>query len=108
VHETLAQVLEANRAAAASHAGPLSDTDVIGVAGARTGEDVLASLAVSAKVGTREVLLIGHTDCAGFGSDTEAAAAARAEAGRLREAFPELRVHPLLLDVGAGRPEVLS
>jgi Enoyl-(Acyl carrier protein) reductase len=122
VDETLAQVLEANRAAAASHAGPLplprhggwrwsraatrgstrsktlglelGDTHVIGVAGARTGEDVLASLAVSAKVGTREVLLIGHTDCAGFGSDAEAAAAARAEAGRLREAFPERRVHP--------------
>jgi hypothetical protein len=136
VDETLAQVLEANRAAAASHAGPLplpparrlavvtcmdaridplealglqlGDAHVIRVAGARAGEDVLASLAVSAEVGTREALLIGHTDCAGYGSDAEAVAATRAEAGRLREAFPELRVHALLLDVGTGRLETLS
>ncbi|MGH2968689.1 MAG: carbonic anhydrase, partial [Solirubrobacteraceae bacterium] len=78
--ETLAQILEANRAAASAHSGPLplpparrlavvtcmdaridplgalglqrGDAHVIRVAGARAGEDVLSSLAVSAKVGT--------------------------------------------------------
>jgi carbonic anhydrase len=57
------------------------DAHVIRNAGALVTDDVLRSLEASKALGTEEVMLILHTDCAARDGDVEAAA--RAELARL-------------------------
>ena len=58
------------------------DAHVIRNAGAVVTDDVLRSLEVSRSLGTEEVVLLLHTDCAGRDGDLDAAArAAAAEIG---------------------------
>lgn len=82
------------------------DAHVVRNAGALVSDDVMRSLVVSHELmGTREALLIAHTDCAAFDS-TEAATASVLEGARWILASGHLpddyRAHPLLFDVRSG------
>lgn len=82
------------------------DAHVLRNAGALVTDDVLRSLVVSQEMmGTREALVIAHTDCAGFDT-TDAAVAAVRHGARLIRGFDGLAddylAHPLLFDVRSG------
>jgi carbonic anhydrase len=79
----------------------LGDANVVRNAGAIVSDDVLRSLrAAATSLGVRRAVLMGHTDCAGHGSD-EAAAASLVEGARLLrgEGF---EVQTLMYDVRSG------
>jgi carbonic anhydrase len=79
------------------------DAVVLRNAGAEWSEDVARSLRLSLGLGVTRVQVLGHTDCAAFGGDDEAAAdGARRTAGRIRAAIPELQLQAALLDVRTG------
>ena len=84
----------------------LGDANVIRNAGAVVSDDVLRSLHIShATLGTRRALLIGHTDCAGYESDTAAEASLRDGLRRIRgsAAVPEgFGLEALMYDVRTG------
>ena len=84
----------------------LGDAHVIRNAGATVSEDVLRSVHTShTKLGTTHAVVMGHTDCAGHGSDAAAADAASDAARRLRSlgALPEsFGIEALLYDVRTG------
>ena len=84
----------------------LGDAHVIRNAGATVSEDVLRSVHTSqSKLGTTHAVVMGHTDCAGHGSDAAAAEAASDAARRLRShgALPEdFGIEALLYDVRTG------
>jgi carbonic anhydrase len=82
----------------------LGDANVLRNAGATVSDDVLRSLhAAATLLGVRQAVLIGHTDCAGHGSDEAAAAAAADGARRIRAAMPDgFGVEALMYDVAAG------
>lgn len=81
-------------------------------AGALVTDDVLRSLVLSHELmGTRELLLIAHTDCAGFSTTDEATASALEGARQIRASgrLPDdYAVHPLLFDVRSGVVERLG
>ena len=62
----------------------LGDAHVLRNAGAIVTEDVLRSLEASREIGTKDVVVIGHTDC-GLGPGEE---------DRVREAVAKLRESP--------------
>ena len=81
------------------------DAHVIRNAGAMVSDDVLRSLRLSAGLGTRRAVLIGHTDCRGHASDEAAAAALRDGLRRIRgsSAVPEgYALEALMYDVRTG------
>jgi carbonic anhydrase len=81
----------------------LGDAVVLRNAGAHYSEDVVRSLRLSLGLGVVELHVVGHTDCAAYHGDDEAAAAGTARtAARLRTAVPELRASALMLDVWTG------
>jgi carbonic anhydrase len=85
----------------------LGDAHVIRNAGATVSEDVLRSVHAShSKLGTSHALIMGHTDCAGHGSDAAAADAVSDAARRLRSlgALPEdFGIEALMYDVRTGK-----
>jgi carbonic anhydrase len=84
----------------------LGDANVIRNAGATISDDVLRSLNVSAsQLGAVAALVVGHTDCAAYGSDAEAEAALRDGLRQIRGsgAVPEsFRVEAKLYHVHSG------
>lgn len=85
------------------------DANVIRNAGAPVTDDVVRSVELSRTVlGTTAAFVVGHTDCAGYGSDAEAEAAVGAGVARLRSAVPEgFEVHGLMYDVRTARLRVV-
>jgi carbonic anhydrase len=82
----------------------IGDAHVLRNAGAVVSDEVLRSIEVSRGMGTSAALLIGHTDCAGYLTEEEAADAVRAGLQRLRSALPEeFEVHGLVFDVETAR-----
>ena len=68
----------------------LGDANVIRNAGATVSDDVLRSLhAAESLLGVRRAVLMGHTDCAGHGSDAATATAMADGARRIRGAMPD-------------------
>jgi carbonic anhydrase len=88
------------------------DAHVLRNAGARVTEDVLRSLVLSHELmGTREALLIAHTDCAGYPTTDEAVAAVLHGAREILASSQlpdDYVVHPLLFDVRSGVVEPLG
>ena len=82
----------------------LGDANVIRNAGATVSDDVLRSLhAAESLLGVRRAVLIGHTDCAGHGSDAAAAAAMADGARRIRGVMPDgFAVDAFMYDVATG------
>ena len=82
----------------------LGDANVIRNAGATVSDDVLRSLhAAESLLGVRRAVLIGHTDCAGHGSDAAASAAMADGARRIRSVMPEgFAVDAFMYDVATG------
>jgi carbonic anhydrase len=81
----------------------VGDAVVLRNAGAQWSDDVVRSLRLSRGLGVSRVHVLGHTDCAAFEGDEEAAAAAASRtAARIRAAIPELHVEAAMLDVGTG------
>ena len=82
----------------------LGDANVLRNAGATVSDDVLRSLhAAQSLLGVRRAVLIGHTDCAGHGSDEAAASAVADGARRIRAAMPDgFAVDALMYDVVSG------
>ena len=86
----------------------LGDAHVLRNAGAEVTDDVLRSLRLSqAAAGTREVWLVGHTDCVAHGgSDERVEASLRRSAGqiaRMGELAEGLRVRAFRYDLGSGQ-----
>jgi carbonic anhydrase len=81
----------------------LGDAVVLRNAGAHYSDDVVRSLRLARGLGVAGVDVVGHTDCAAYQGDDDAAAAGTATtAARLRTAIPELRASALMLDVRTG------
>ena len=82
----------------------LGDANVIRNAGATVSDDVLRSLhAAESVLGVRRAVLIGHTDCAGHGSDAAAASAMADGARRIRGMMPDgFAVDAFMYDVRTG------
>jgi len=82
----------------------LGDANVIRNAGATVSDDVLRSLgAAVSKLGVVHAVVMGHTDCAGHGSDQAASASVADGARRVRGAMPEgSTVDALMYDVRTG------
>ncbi len=84
----------------------LGEAHVIRNAGATISDDVLRSLNVSQdKLGTRRAVLLGHTDCAGHGSDAAAEAALVDGVRRIRSSglVPDwFGLEALIYDVATG------
>jgi carbonic anhydrase len=82
----------------------LGDAVILRNAGATVSDDMLRSLHMAHEaLGVRAVHVIGHTDCAAYGGDEEAAAAeAAAGAARIEATLPNLRASAGLLDVNTG------
>ena len=82
----------------------LGDANVIRNAGATVSDDVLRSLhAAESLLGVRRAVLIGHTDCAGHGSDAAASAAMADGARRIRSVMPDgFAVEAFMFDVATG------
>ena len=82
----------------------LGDANVIRNAGATVSDDVLRSLhAAESLLGVRRAVLMGHTDCAGHGSDAAAAAAMADGARRIRNVMPDgFAVDAFMYDVATG------
>ena len=82
----------------------LGDANVIRNAGATVSEDVLRSLGAAVSLlGVRRAVVMGHTDCAGHGSDAAAAASVAQGVRRLRAAMPDgFGVDAFMYDVAAG------
>jgi carbonic anhydrase len=82
----------------------LGDANVIRNAGATVSDDVLRSLhAAESILGVRRAVLIGHTDCAGHGSDAAASAAMADGARRIRGVMPDgFAVDAFMYDVATG------
>jgi carbonic anhydrase len=82
----------------------LGDAVVLRNAGAQVSDDVLRSLQLAHEVlGVRTVHVIGHTDCAAHGGDSEAAAAEAANgAARVSSMIPNVRAEAGLLDLETG------
>ena len=84
----------------------LGEANVIRNAGAVVSDDVLRSLRASQSVlGTRRAVLLGHTDCAGHGSDAAAEAALADGIRRIRGtgAVPDsFGLEALMYDVNTG------
>jgi carbonic anhydrase len=69
-------------------------------AGGQCSEDVIRSLTLARGLGVTRVRVVGHTDCAAYDRDDEAAAAgARETAEQIRAALPELEVEVEMLDL---------
>jgi carbonic anhydrase len=78
----------------------VDDAFILRNAGAQCSEDVIRSLKLARGLGVTRVRVIGHTDCAAYERDDEAAAAGvRETAQRISAALPELEVEAELLDV---------
>jgi carbonic anhydrase len=82
----------------------LGDAVVLRNAGAQISDDMLRSLRMAQDaLGVRTVYVIGHTDCAAHGGDSDAAAAAADDgADRVSAVLPNLRVESGLLDLATG------
>ncbi len=82
----------------------LGDANVLRNAGATVSDDVLRSLRAAAELlGVRRAVLIGHTDCAGHGSDAAAATAMAEGARRIQGAMGDaFGVEALMYDVASG------
>ncbi len=82
----------------------LGDANVIRNAGATVSDDVLRSLhAAESLLGVRRAVLMGHTDCAGHGSDAAASAAMADGARRIRNVMPDgFAVDAFMYDVVTG------
>ncbi len=82
----------------------LGDANVIRNAGATVSDDVLRSLhAAESLLGVRRAVLMGHTDCAGHGSDAAASAAMADGARRIRSVMPDgFAVDAFMYDVVTG------
>ena len=82
----------------------LGDANVIRNAGATVSDDVLRSLhAAESVLGVSRAIVIGHTDCAGHGSDAAATAGAADSARRIRNAMPDsFTVDAFMYDVATG------
>jgi carbonic anhydrase len=82
----------------------LGDANVIRNAGATVSDDVLRSLgAAVSKLGVVRAVVMGHTDCAGHGSDQAASASVVDGARRVRGAMPDgFAVEALMYDVRTG------
>jgi hypothetical protein len=82
----------------------LGDANVIRNAGATVSDDVLRSLhAAESVLGVRRAVLMGHTDCAGHGSDEATRSALADGARRIRGAMPDgFAVDALMYDVVTG------
>jgi carbonic anhydrase len=82
----------------------LGDANVIRNAGATVSDDVLRSLhAAESLLGVRRAVLMGHTDCAGHGSDAATRAAMADGARRILGVMPEgFAVDALMYDVATG------
>ena len=82
----------------------LGDAHVLRNAGAEVTDDVLRSLRLShAAAGTREVWLIGHTDCVAHGgSDERVEASLRHSVGRMGELAADFRVRAFRYDLNSG------
>jgi carbonic anhydrase len=69
-------------------------------AGAQCTEDVIRSLNLARGLGVTRVRVLGHTDCAAYGRDDEAAVAGAHEAAeQIRAAIPELETEVDIIDV---------
>jgi carbonic anhydrase len=72
-------------------------------AGGRCSDDVIRSLKLARGLGVTRVLVLGHTDCAAYGRDDEAAATgARETVEQIRAAIPELETELGIIDLRAG------
>ena len=82
----------------------LGDANVIRNAGATVSDDVLRSLhAAESLLGVRRAVLMGHTDCAGHGSDAAARAAMADGARRILGMMPDgFAVDAYMYDVATG------
>ena len=82
----------------------LGDANVIRNAGATVSDDVLRSLGAAVeRLGVVRAIVMGHTDCAGHGSDEAAAAAVEDGARRLRSHMPDsFAVDAFMYDVSTG------
>ena len=82
----------------------LGDAHVIRTAGVEVGEAALRDLGISHEgMGTRDAILIAHTDCRAHESDdARAIEAIRRGARRIGERLPGLRVHGVLYDLESG------
>ena len=82
----------------------LGDANVIRNAGATVSDDVLRSLGAAVeRLGVVRAIVMGHTDCAGHGSDAAAAAAVEDGARRLRSHMPDgFGVDAFMYDVSTG------
>jgi carbonic anhydrase len=82
----------------------LGDAVVLRNAGAQFTDDVARSLRLARGLGIEGVEVVGHTDCAAYEGDDEAAAAGAARAAaRLRATIPELRASAVILDLTTGK-----
>jgi carbonic anhydrase len=85
----------------------LGDAHVLRNAGAEVTDDVLRSLTLSHAAGTREVWLVGHTDCVAHGgSDERVEASLRRSIGRLARTegpVAGLKVRAFRYDLRSGR-----
>ena len=82
----------------------LGDANVIRNAGATVSDDVLRSLGAAVELlGVERAVVMGHTNCAGHGSDAAAAAAVEDGARRLRSHMPDsFGVATFMYDVATG------
>ena len=82
----------------------LGDANVIRNAGATVSDDVLRSLGAAVeRLGVVRAIVMGHTNCAGHGSDEAAAAAVEDGARRLRSHMPDsFAVDAFMYDVFTG------
>lgn len=82
----------------------LGDAHILRNAGAVVTDDVLRSLEIShTRMGTREVMLIGHTDCALFPDVVDAEATVRAGLDAIRaSARLDMRASGHIFDIATG------
>ena len=81
----------------------VDDAFILRNAGAQCSEDVIRSLRLARGLGVTRVRVLGHTDCAAYDRDDEAAqAAARETAEQIRAAIPELEVKAEILELDGG------
>ena len=87
----------------------LGDANVIRNAGATVSDDVLRSLGAAVELlGVVRAIVMGHTNCAGHGSDAAAAAARGDGAPRLRSPKPDsIALDPLIYHVANGARDPL-
>jgi carbonic anhydrase len=83
----------------------IGDAHVLRNAGAEASDDVLRSLRIShAAAGTREVWLVGHSDCLAHGSSDERVEASLRRSLDRVAGLPEgFRVRTFRYDLGSGR-----